>query len=49
MDLDDIHLYCRGAKESETALGGAIFHRGRIARLTIDSGTEAANSAWEFI
>lgn len=33
---NDIHLYYRRAKASETMLGDATFHRERIARLTID-------------
>jgi alkylation response protein AidB-like acyl-CoA dehydrogenase len=42
---NDVHLYYRRAKASETALGDATFHRERIARLTIDVGAEAAKSA----
>ena len=42
---NDVHLYYRRAKASETALGDATFHRERIARLTIDAGAEAAKSA----
>jgi alkylation response protein AidB-like acyl-CoA dehydrogenase len=34
---NDIHLYYRRAKASETMLGDAAFHRERIARLVIDS------------
>lgn len=34
---NDLHLYYRRAKASETALGDATFHRERIARLTIDA------------
>ena len=37
---NDIHLYYRRAKASETMLGDATFHRERIARLVID-GTAA--------
>jgi alkylation response protein AidB-like acyl-CoA dehydrogenase len=37
---NDIHLYYRRAKASETMLGDAAFHRERIARLVID-GTAA--------
>jgi alkylation response protein AidB-like acyl-CoA dehydrogenase len=33
---NDIHLYYRRAKASETMLGDASFHRERIARLVID-------------
>jgi alkylation response protein AidB-like acyl-CoA dehydrogenase len=36
---NDIHLYYRRAKASETMLGDATFHRERIARLVIDSAT----------
>jgi alkylation response protein AidB-like acyl-CoA dehydrogenase len=36
---NDIHLYYRRAKASETAFGDATFHRERIASLVIDSGT----------
>jgi len=42
---NDIHLYYRRAKASETALGDATFHRERIARMVIDSGAELAKSA----
>jgi alkylation response protein AidB-like acyl-CoA dehydrogenase len=34
---NDLHLYYRRAKASETTLGDATFHRERIARLTIDA------------
>ena len=34
---NDIHLYYRRAKASETAFGDATFHRERIASLVIDS------------
>jgi alkylation response protein AidB-like acyl-CoA dehydrogenase len=34
---NDIHLYYRRAKASETMLGDATFHRERIARLVIDA------------
>ena len=37
---NDLHLYYRRAKASETALGDATFHRERIARLTIDTRSE---------
>ncbi len=33
---NDLHLYYRRAKASETALGDATYHRERIARLVID-------------
>ena len=33
---NDLHLYYRRAKASETMLGDAIFHRERIAKLVID-------------
>jgi alkylation response protein AidB-like acyl-CoA dehydrogenase len=33
---NDVHLYYRRAKASETMLGDATFHRERIARLVID-------------
>jgi alkylation response protein AidB-like acyl-CoA dehydrogenase len=36
---NDIHLYYRRAKASETAFGDATFHRERIARLAIDNHT----------
>jgi alkylation response protein AidB-like acyl-CoA dehydrogenase len=42
---NDVHLYYRRAKASETALGDATFHRERIARMVIDSGAELAKSA----
>jgi len=34
---NDIHLYYRRAKTSETMLGDGAFHRERIARLVIDA------------
>ncbi|MFI5057300.1 MAG: acyl-CoA dehydrogenase family protein [Candidatus Acidiferrales bacterium] len=34
---NDLHLYYRRAKASETAFGDATFHRERIARLVIDA------------
>jgi alkylation response protein AidB-like acyl-CoA dehydrogenase len=34
---NDLHLYYRRAKASETMLGDATFHRERIARLVIDA------------
>jgi alkylation response protein AidB-like acyl-CoA dehydrogenase len=39
---NDIHLYYRRAKASETALGDATFHRERLARLVIDTGAVSA-------
>jgi alkylation response protein AidB-like acyl-CoA dehydrogenase len=42
---NDLHLYYRRAKGSETALGDATFHRERIARLVIDSGAASAQKA----
>jgi alkylation response protein AidB-like acyl-CoA dehydrogenase len=41
---NDIHLYYRRAKASETMLGDATFHRERIARLVIDAGAEGAKT-----
>jgi alkylation response protein AidB-like acyl-CoA dehydrogenase len=40
---NDLHLYYRRAKASETMLGDATFHRERIARLVID-GAAAGKS-----
>lgn len=42
---NDIHLYYRRAKASETAFGDASFHRERLARLVIDAGVVSAQSA----
>jgi alkylation response protein AidB-like acyl-CoA dehydrogenase len=42
---NDLHLYYRRAKGSETMFGDATFHRERIARLVIDSSAAAAKSA----
>jgi alkylation response protein AidB-like acyl-CoA dehydrogenase len=42
---NDVHLYYRRAKASETAFGDAIFHRERIARLVIDTGMASAKHA----
>jgi alkylation response protein AidB-like acyl-CoA dehydrogenase len=42
---NDIHLYYRRAKASETAFGDATFHRERIASLVIDAGSVAAKTA----
>jgi alkylation response protein AidB-like acyl-CoA dehydrogenase len=35
----DLHLYYKRSKSSETSFGDAIFHRERIARLVVDSGS----------
>jgi alkylation response protein AidB-like acyl-CoA dehydrogenase len=42
---NDLHLYYRRAKASETAFGDATFHRERLARLVIDAGAVSAQSA----
>jgi alkylation response protein AidB-like acyl-CoA dehydrogenase len=42
---NDIHLYYRRAKASETALGDSTFHRERIARLVIDFGAASVQRA----
>jgi alkylation response protein AidB-like acyl-CoA dehydrogenase len=42
---NDVHLYYRRAKASETAFGDATFHRERIASMVIDSATGSAISA----
>jgi len=42
---NDVHLYYRRAKGSETAFGDATFHRERIASLVIDSDGVTAKSA----
>lgn len=42
---NDLHLYYRRAKASETMLGDATFHRERIARLVIDAAAATAKSA----
>ncbi len=42
---NDVHLYYRRAKASETAFGDATFHRERIARLVIDSSAVSAKHA----
>jgi alkylation response protein AidB-like acyl-CoA dehydrogenase len=44
---NDLHLYYRRAKASETMLGDATFHRERIARLVIDSSAAAGAKARE--
>jgi alkylation response protein AidB-like acyl-CoA dehydrogenase len=41
---NDVHLYYRRAKASETAFGDATFHRERIASLVIDSASISAKS-----
>jgi len=42
---NDLHLYYRRAKASETAFGDATFHRERIASLVIGAGSMSAKSA----
>ena len=42
---NDLHLYYRRAKASETAFGDATFHRERIASLVIDAGSVSAKRA----
>jgi alkylation response protein AidB-like acyl-CoA dehydrogenase len=42
---NDLHLYYRRAKASETVFGDATFHRERIASMVIDSGSVCAKSA----
>ena len=42
---NDVHLYYRRAKSSETAFGDSTFHRERIARLVIDTDERLAKSA----
>jgi alkylation response protein AidB-like acyl-CoA dehydrogenase len=42
---NDLHLYYRRAKASETAFGDATFHRERIASMVIDSCGAAAKDA----
>jgi alkylation response protein AidB-like acyl-CoA dehydrogenase len=44
---NDVHLYYRRAKASETAFGDSTFHRERIARQVIDAGTASAKGAGE--
>jgi alkylation response protein AidB-like acyl-CoA dehydrogenase len=41
---NDIHLYYRRAKASETMLGDAAFHRERIAKLVIDGAAASKKS-----
>lgn len=42
---NDLHLYYRRAKASETMFGDATFHRERLARLTIDAEAVSAHKA----
>jgi len=42
---NDLHLYYRRAKASETAFGDATFHRERIASMVIDADSVSAKSA----
>jgi alkylation response protein AidB-like acyl-CoA dehydrogenase len=42
---NDVHLYYRRAKASETAFGDATFHRERIASVVIDAATVSARTA----
>ena len=42
---NDLHLYYRRAKASETMLGDASYHRERLARLVIDAGAAAAKKS----
>ncbi len=42
---NDLHLYYRRAKASETMLGDATFHRERIARSVIDPRAELAQAS----
>jgi alkylation response protein AidB-like acyl-CoA dehydrogenase len=42
---NDLHLYYRRAKSSETMFGDATFHRERIARLVIDADATLAKTA----
>src|ERR1700730_14216859 len=42
---NDLHLYYRRAKASETAFGDATFHRERLASLVIDADSVSAKSA----
>jgi alkylation response protein AidB-like acyl-CoA dehydrogenase len=42
---NDLHLYYRRAKASETAFGDGAFHRERIARRVIDAGTTLAHTS----
>jgi len=42
---NDLHLYYRRAKSSETAFGDATFHRERLAQLVVDGAGVSAKSA----
>jgi alkylation response protein AidB-like acyl-CoA dehydrogenase len=42
---NDLHLYYRRAKASETAFGDATFHRERIASMVIDADSVSVQSA----
>jgi alkylation response protein AidB-like acyl-CoA dehydrogenase len=42
---NDVHLYYKRAKASETAFGESTYHRERIARLVIDAGSASRQSA----
>jgi alkylation response protein AidB-like acyl-CoA dehydrogenase len=42
---NDLHLYYRRAKASETAFGDASFHRERLARLVLDADVASAQKA----
>jgi alkylation response protein AidB-like acyl-CoA dehydrogenase len=41
---NDLHLYYRRAKASETMLGDATFHREQLAKLVVDAVTESVRS-----
>jgi alkylation response protein AidB-like acyl-CoA dehydrogenase len=43
---NDLHLYYRRAKASETMLGDATFHRERLARLVVDAGAKSAPASF---
>ena len=42
---NDLHLYYKRAKASETALGDSTYHRERIARLVIDRSAASSKTA----
>ena len=44
---NDLHLYYRRAKASETMLGDATFHRERIAKLVIDAAAAGSTKGQE--
>jgi alkylation response protein AidB-like acyl-CoA dehydrogenase len=44
---NDLHLYYRRAKASETMLGDATFHRERIARLVVDGAESSKKNVHE--